>query len=158
MKKISSILLVSVFSFLFSSVLFAQGKPDALKLYREGSYREAISICEQEIASNPSNLDSHAVLCWSLVANKQYNEAEQRATEARKINQYKRCIDELVDRKLISESATSDKLTITSAGVDALEAEQERRWMIRWDAFRYVVTTAIALIALVISIISLFAR
>lgn len=88
MKKISSILLVSVFSFLFSSVLFAQGKPDALKLYREGSYREAISICEQEIASNPSNLDSHAVLCWSLVANKQYNEAEQRATEARKINQY----------------------------------------------------------------------
>ena len=88
MNKISSILLVSVFSFLFSSVLFAQGKPDALKLYREGSYREAISICEQEIASNPSNLDSHAVLCWSLVANKQYNEAEQRATEARKINQY----------------------------------------------------------------------
>ena len=78
--------------------------------------------------------------------------------KTRKINQYKRCIDELVDRKLISETYGSDKLTITSAGVDVLEAEQERRWMIRWDAFRYAVTTAIALIALVISIISLFVR
>lgn len=75
------------FSLAFSS--FAQaGKPDALKLYREGNYKDAIVVCEEEIANNPSNMDSHAVLCWSLVGNKQYHEAEQRATEARKINQY----------------------------------------------------------------------
>ena len=86
MKKLSILSLV-LSVFVCSS--FAQaGKPDALKLYREGNYKDAITICEQEITNNPSNMDSHAVLCWSLVANKQYNEAEQRASEARKINQY----------------------------------------------------------------------
>lgn len=63
-------------------------KPDALKLYREGSYKEAVAVCESEIAANPSNMDSYAVLCWSLVGNKQYREAEQRASDARKINSY----------------------------------------------------------------------
>jgi tetratricopeptide (TPR) repeat protein len=67
---------------------FAQTKPDALKLYREGNYKESIAVCEEEITSNPSNLDSHVVLCWALVANRQYKEAEQRATEARKLNSY----------------------------------------------------------------------
>ena len=78
--------------------------------------------------------------------------------KTRKINQYKRSIDELIERKYLSEAVGSGKLSITSIGVEALEDEQERRWMIRWDAFRYAVTTAIALIAIVISIISLFVR
>ena len=86
MKKL---VIVSLILSTIISASFAQaGKPDALKLYREGNYKDAIKICEEEIANNPSNMDSHAVLCWSLVANKQYNEAEQRAIEARKINQY----------------------------------------------------------------------
>ncbi len=67
---------------------FAQERPDALKLYNNGNYKEAIAVCEQEIAENPNNIDSHVVLCWSLVANKQYSEAEQRATQARTINSY----------------------------------------------------------------------
>ena len=72
-----------------SAILAAQApRPDALKLYRERNYKEAIAVCESELAANPKNLDSHVVLCWSLVGNKQYKEAEVRATEARKINSY----------------------------------------------------------------------
>lgn len=69
-----------------------------------------------------------------------------------------RHIDELIERKYLSESVGSDQLTITSAGVDAMEAEQERRWMIRWDAFRYAITTAIAVFALIVSFISCIIR
>lgn len=74
---------------IFISASFSQGlRPDALKLYREGKYKEAVAVCEAEISSSPNNMDSYAVLCWSLVGNKQYKEAELRATEARKINSY----------------------------------------------------------------------
>ena len=74
------------FAFIFSfGALFAQSKPDALVLYRNGNYPEAIKICEQEIAINPRNIDSYCVLCWSLVRNHQYAEAEARSSEARKI-------------------------------------------------------------------------
>ncbi len=74
--------------FLGASVFAQTERPDALKLYREGKYKDALTICEEEIKNDPNNLDSHVVLCWSLVGNKQYQEAEQRATEARKINSY----------------------------------------------------------------------
>ncbi|MBQ4379138.1 MAG: tetratricopeptide repeat protein [Treponema sp.] len=81
MKKIF-LILAFVFSF---GMLYAQSKPDALVLYRQQNYPEAIKICEQEIAVNPRNIDSYCVLCWSLVRNRQYAEAELRSTEARKI-------------------------------------------------------------------------
>lgn len=70
----------------FSISLFAQQRADALVLYRNGNYPEAIKICELEIQENPQNIDSYCVLCWSLVRNKQYAEAEQRAAEAREVN------------------------------------------------------------------------
>ncbi len=68
--------------------LCSQTKVDALKLYREKKYPEAIAACEAELAINPNNMDSYAVLCWSLVKNKQYAEAEQRAIEANKKSPY----------------------------------------------------------------------
>ena len=75
-----------IFVFLFTfAPFFAQSKPDALVLYRNGKYPEAIKICEQEIINNPKNIDSYCVLCWSLVRNRQYAEAEVRANEARKL-------------------------------------------------------------------------
>ena len=61
---------------------------DALKLYREKKYTDAIAVCEKELAANPNNMDSYSVLCWSLIATDRYLEAEQRATEARKLNSY----------------------------------------------------------------------
>ena len=83
-KKILSISIL----FLLSIPVFAQAKVDALKLYREKKFTEAIAACEAELAANPNNMDSYAVLCWSLVRNKQYVEAEQRAIEANKKNPY----------------------------------------------------------------------
>lgn len=72
--------------YLFSFQAFSQQRADALVLYRNGKYPEAIKICELEIAEDPQNIDSYCVLCWSLVRNRQYAEAEQRAAEARKVN------------------------------------------------------------------------
>lgn len=75
-----------------------------------------------------------------------------------KANQYKLAIDELIQRKYLSEEVSTGILTITSPGVDALEAEQERIFLFRWDFFRYAVTTVIAIAALVMSIISYVSR
>lgn len=61
-------------------------KIDALELYRNGKYAEAIAVCKQEIQQNPKNVNSYVVLCWSLVSNRQYAEAEARAIEARNIS------------------------------------------------------------------------
>ena len=68
--------------------IFSQSRQDALVLYHNGNYRDAISICEQEITDNPNRIDSYVVLCWSLIANKQYAEAEQRAAQGLKVSPY----------------------------------------------------------------------
>jgi len=81
MKKYISL----IFALIACSFVFAQtDKPDALRSYNSGNYEEAIKICEAEIASNPESVDSYCVLCWALIANRQYSEAEVRATEGRK--------------------------------------------------------------------------
>ncbi len=86
MKKVFLLFLLTL-SFSFN--IFSQGaKRDALVLYHNGNYLDAIQICEQEITDNPNRVDSYVVLCWSLVANKQYAEAEQRAEAGLKISPY----------------------------------------------------------------------
>lgn len=82
MKKL---LLLVLLTAVFQTFTFAQQRADALALWRAGNYPEAIRICEQEITENPNNIDSYCVLCWSLVRNKQYKEAEERATVARSL-------------------------------------------------------------------------
>lgn len=76
----------AVLAFLSISALSSAQKPDALVLYRAGRYAESISVCEQELAANPRNIDSYAVMCWSLVASKQYARAEAKAIEGRNIS------------------------------------------------------------------------
>ena len=83
-KVISCLFLLSVF--VFSAV--AQDKPDARIEWVNGNYTRAIEICESELKVDPYNMDAYAVLCWALVDNGQYYEAEQRATQARKIRAY----------------------------------------------------------------------
>jgi tetratricopeptide (TPR) repeat protein len=86
MKKIIEIACITI---LFMSTVFAQDtKPDALKLYTSGQYPAAIAACEQEIADNPNNIDSYVVLCWALVRNKQYSEAEYWGLQGRKVSKY----------------------------------------------------------------------
>lgn len=70
--------------------------PDALKLYIAGQYVEAIAVCQEEIRNDPSNIDSYVVLCWSLVRNKQYSEAEYWALQARQISRYDHRIVEIL--------------------------------------------------------------
>lgn len=85
MKKINFIFALLI---LISFSVFSQEKKDALILYNNGNFVEAISVCEQELKENPNRVESYVVLCWSLVRNKQYNEAEIRALDGLKISQY----------------------------------------------------------------------
>ena len=85
MKKFSVFLL---FVFVFVTPSFSQTKQDALVLYNNGKFREAILVCEAELQENPNRIESYVVMCWSLVKNKQYNEAEIRALDGLKISQY----------------------------------------------------------------------
>ena len=63
-------------------------KQDALVLYNNGKYKESVAVCEQELEANPNRIESYVVMCWALVKNKQYSEAEQRATDGLKISPY----------------------------------------------------------------------
>ncbi len=55
--------------------VFAQDKPDALELYRDSRYADAIKVCQQEIAVTPNNIDSYVVMGWSLLRLQQYGDA-----------------------------------------------------------------------------------
>ncbi len=81
MKK-TVLFFINIFLFAFLP-LFAQGtqKKDALVLYHNGKYQEAVQVCEDELKDTPNRIEAYVVMCWSLVKNKQYAEAEQRATE-----------------------------------------------------------------------------
>ena len=85
MKKFSVFLL---FVFVFFNPSFSQTKQDALVLYNNVKFREAILVCEAELQENSNRIESYVVMCWSLVKNKQYNEAEIRALDGLKISQY----------------------------------------------------------------------
>ncbi len=84
-------ILFSVFC-IFTSSLIAQinqtTRQDALVLYHNGKYKESIEVCEEEIKENPNRIESYVVMCWSLVKNKQYAEAEERANQGLRISPY----------------------------------------------------------------------
>jgi len=88
MKKL--FLCLTLFICCFSANLFAQTaqKKDALVLYHNGKYSESVQVCEEELKENPNRIESYVVMCWSLVKNKQYAEAEQRATEGLAISAF----------------------------------------------------------------------
>jgi tetratricopeptide (TPR) repeat protein len=66
----------------------AQNRPDALAEYRQGNYQRAVEICQLEITESPDNLDSHVVICWSLLRLNRYNEALRYAQAGRALNRY----------------------------------------------------------------------
>lgn len=85
-KKLS--IFIAVLMFFCSIPFYSQMKQDALVLYNNGKYAESVAVCEQELAENPNRIESYVVMCWSLVRNKQYSEAEQRVTDGLKISPY----------------------------------------------------------------------
>ncbi|MCR4789482.1 MAG: tetratricopeptide repeat protein [Treponemataceae bacterium] len=92
-SKISILVILSIFSI---NSIFAEQKKDALKLYKAGNYIEAIKVCEEEIALQPDRIEAFIVICWSLVANKQYSEAEMWASKGKVIAPYDQRITEVL--------------------------------------------------------------
>ena len=88
----NKVIITLVFSFVFSWSLFAQikqpARQDVLVLYHNGKYKESIAVCEEEIKENPNRIESYVVMCWSLVKNKQYAEAEERANQGLQVSPY----------------------------------------------------------------------
>lgn len=66
----------------------AQKSDDALVLYREGRYKEAVSVCLSEIERMPRNIDSYVVLTWALLADERYQEAADWTVKGRRVSQY----------------------------------------------------------------------
>ncbi len=66
----------------------AQERPDALKLYNSGRYERAVEVCLEELEAMPRNMDSYAVLCWSLLRLNRYDEAQEYAEQGLEISRY----------------------------------------------------------------------
>ncbi|MCL2181108.1 MAG: tetratricopeptide repeat protein [Treponema sp.] len=62
--------------------------PDALIEYRAGNYERSVQICLDEIAENPNNLESHVVICWSLLRLSRYEEALRYARAGRALHRF----------------------------------------------------------------------
>jgi tetratricopeptide (TPR) repeat protein len=69
---------------------------DALAEYRTGNYQAVIDICQDEIARDPSNLESHVVIGWSLLKLGRYDEARTYARNGRRLNYYDARIIEIL--------------------------------------------------------------
>lgn len=86
----------------FALNIFAQSaqKADALAMYRAArnyesmgltaesktAYNNAVETCKGELKTNPNNIESYVVLCWSLFRLGEYTESERYSLEALKIN------------------------------------------------------------------------
>jgi tetratricopeptide (TPR) repeat protein len=82
-----------------ASALFAQDKPDALKLFRNGrdlesagriedakaTYAQSIDVCKLDLTENPKNMDAYTIYGWALVRLGKYADAISICQEALKI-------------------------------------------------------------------------
>jgi tetratricopeptide (TPR) repeat protein len=69
-----------------SGILAAQAAPDALELYRQRRYDEAIAATLKEISANPNNMDAYSILGWSLNMQRRPREAMEYARTALQIS------------------------------------------------------------------------
>lgn len=72
--------------------LGAQEDADALELYRDGDYEEAVEVTLQEIEEQPRNMDAYTVLGWSLLALDRYEDALQYGLRALETSRFDRRI------------------------------------------------------------------
>jgi tetratricopeptide (TPR) repeat protein len=99
-----------VFFFLPLVLLFPQTRPDALMEYRNGNYDLAVSICKDEITANPNNLDSHVVICWSLLRLNRFQEALSYARSGRNLSRYDTRITEILGEISYYEGRNNEAL------------------------------------------------
>jgi len=87
MKTVVKVFIFSLL-FIFPLDISAQATPDALAEYRAGNFERAVSICREEIAENPNNLESHVVICWSLIRLNRFEEALRFARAGRALHRF----------------------------------------------------------------------
>jgi len=80
---------------LANTALWAQPR-DALQSYRDGQYADAVAITQDELKSNPNNLDSYVVMGWSFEKLEKYQDALNTAQQALKISPYDYRVIEIV--------------------------------------------------------------
>jgi tetratricopeptide (TPR) repeat protein len=90
--------------------LFAQTRPDALQEYRNGNYERSVAICKDEIAGNRTNLESHVVICWSLIRLGRYREAQSYAEAGQNISRYDVRIIEILGEIAYYEGRNNEAL------------------------------------------------
>jgi tetratricopeptide (TPR) repeat protein len=88
----------------------AQTKPDALTAYRNGSYEQAVDICQNELKNNSDNLDSHVVICWSLIALGRYDDARKYALEGLSLSRYDNRLIEIMGEVNYYQGSNNDAL------------------------------------------------
>lgn len=67
---------------------WAQERPDALELYRDGNYQRAVEVTLEEIEEQPRNMDAYTVLGWSLLALGRYEDSLQYGLRALEISRF----------------------------------------------------------------------
>lgn len=88
------------FLLLLAAAAFAQEKQDALELYRNGNYQAAIDIVSKELEEMPNRLDAHAIMGWSLLKLKRYQEALDAGQKAFAVSRYDPRIIQIVGETL----------------------------------------------------------
>jgi cytochrome c-type biogenesis protein CcmH/NrfG len=87
MRKYVKIL--TVFLLFLALDVHAQNRSaEALTEYRAGNYERAVQICRDDINENPNNLESHVIICWSLLRLNRYDEALRFARAGRSIHRF----------------------------------------------------------------------
>jgi tetratricopeptide (TPR) repeat protein len=111
MRCIRKALLTTVI-FFFLPVFWAgaQTRPDALLEYRSGNFEKAIAICKDEIKANQGNLESHVVLCWSLLRLGRYDEALNYARTGRNLSRYDARITEILGEIYYNKGQNTEAL------------------------------------------------
>ena len=103
-------LLFMVDALLVTAILNAQNRPDALQEYRSGNFERAVEICKNELAQNPGNIESHVVICWSLISLGRYSEAMPYARSGRVISRYDVRITEILGEISYYQGQNSEAL------------------------------------------------
>ncbi|RKX82168.1 MAG: hypothetical protein DRP57_10430 [Spirochaetes bacterium] len=104
------IVFISVFLIVTAIFIYAEEKPDALELYKQGNYSEAVKVCRAELKEMPNRMDSYTVLGWSLIGMKQYKEALSAALEGLKVSRYDNRVIEIAGEALFYLGRTKEAL------------------------------------------------
>ncbi len=114
MKRLTLFFLTAFFAVSF---LGAQTKPDALELYRQGQFSEAVQVCLQELNDRGTDeskrrMDSYTVLGWSYLRLGEYDNALNYARQARNEVRYDIRIVEIEAEALYNLGRNLEAITL----------------------------------------------